>query len=205
MKPLPQISSREIIDFLKTVDKKTWFKSGGIAAGVLLFLIFIGWPAWFERPSVRAQIKTLEGQILLTKSLFLKKPQLLKSKEEDSKWIGGSRSHLYEPGESSLLLGAIAQLATQSDVSVVASMPKDFIAQFPSPYNQEYAGNSYDFSVEGNYHNLGTFTGKIESGAKPLRIENFTLKSRAATGALPLAEINLSAIASKNKKATDLQ
>jgi len=201
MKPLPQISSRQIIDFLKTVDKKTWIKSGFIAAGVLLFLIFIVGPAWFERPRVRAQIKTFEGQILLTKALFLKKPQLVKDKEEYSGWVAESKARLYGSGESSLLLGAIAQLATQNNVSVVASMPKDFTVKFPSPYHLDYEGNSYDFSVEGSYHNIGAFIGKIESNAKQLRVENFTLKSRAETGALPLAEINLSAISRKNNKA----
>ena len=200
MKSLSQISSQEIIDFLKTVDKKVWIKSGVAAACGIFLLIFVAGPAWIERPQIRTQIRTLEGQILLTKTLFLKKPQLLKTKESYSKLIAKAKSRLYEAGESSLLLGALAQLATQSNVSVVASAPKDSASKFPSPYDVAYEGDWYGFTVEGHYHDLGTLTGKIESNAKQLRVEKFTLKSRPETPGIPLAEIHLSAVSKKKEK-----
>lgn len=200
MKPLSQIGPQDVIDFLKTVDKKTWVKSGIAAIGAVLILIFLAGPAWIERPRVRAEIGTLEGQILLTKTLFLKKPQLVESKESYLNLMAEAKAKLYEPGESSLLLGAIAQLAVQSNVSVVASMPKDVPVKFPSPYDASYEGSWYGFAVEGRYHDLGTLVGKIESNAKQLRVEKFTLKSRPETPGVHLAEMNLSAVSKKKEK-----
>ncbi len=201
MKPINQISPQEIIDFLKKVDKKTWLKAGAGAAVAGLLIVFVVLPAWFERPRVRAQIKNLEGQMMLTKALFLKQPQLFKNKGDFSRLITEAKSRLYVPGESSLLLGAISKLAVQSGVSVVASMPKESSANFPAPYDTSYEGNGYDFTIEGGFHNLGQFISKIESNPKLLRVEKFTLKSRIESPNSHLGEVSLSAVSLKKDKA----
>ncbi len=201
MKPLSQIKPQEIIDFLKKVDKKVWIRIGIISFVVILLLKWVVWPAWFERPQIREQIKALEGQIMVTQALFLKQPQLLKNKGEYSRLISEARARLYDPGESSLLLGAISKLAVESKVSVVASMPKDSEAKFPSPYDSIYEGNTYDFTVEGGYHNLGKFISKIEANAKLLRVETFSLRVRPETPGVHLASVSLSAVSMKKAKA----
>lgn len=201
MKPLPQITPQEVIDFLKKVDKKTWIQGGVAVLAGLLLILFIVFPAWFERPQVRGQIKALQGQIMVTQALFLKKPSLLKNKSEDSRLITESKARLYAPGEASLLLGAISKLAIESQVSVVASMPKDSEAKFPAPFDKAYEGSGYDFTVEGGYHNLGQFIAKIEANSKLLRVETFSLKARSETPVNHLAEVTLSAVSKKAKAA----
>ena len=201
MKNLSQITQQEIIDFLKEVDKKTWIRIG-IGTGIgLLLIVFVIWPAWFKRPQVRSQMKALEGQIMVTQALFLKKPQLLKNKVEYAQFISQAKSRLYSPGESSLLLGAISKLAVESNVSVVASMPKDSGAKFPTPFDKAYEGNMYDFSLEGGYHNLGQFISKVESNGKLLRVETFSVKYRPENPTSHLSEISMSAVSLKKDKA----
>ena len=200
MKPIQQWSAQEIIDFLKKVDKKTWIKVGLGVLAVIGTLIFIVWPAWFQRLEIRTKIKTIESQVKTLETLNKKKPEWLKNKSGYEKFIREVKQRIFMPGESSLLLGAISKIANESNVSIVASQPKEFNEKFPSPFDEQYEASLYDFVVEGSYHDLGNFAGRIESNPKILRFQRFHLKPNETNNKKHIGELSLSAVSFKKPK-----
>ena len=197
MKPINQMTTKEIVDFLKSVDKKTWIKVGAIAAAALVVFMVIIWPAWFKRVQVHMEIKNVEAKIQSLNTLRGKKEEWLKNKDLYNQNILDVKNKLYKPGESALLLGEISKLANESKISIVASRPKDEPLKYPPPFDQQYLANLYDFSVEGGYHQLGQFVANLESFPKLLRIQEFHIVPRENNPQSHTADIQLSAIALK--------
>ena len=197
MKPIGQWTTADIIDFCRKVDKKTWLKTGAAAAAGLLIFVFVIWPAWFTRVSVRGQISALESQIALSQALMKKKPEWLRQKEEYAKFIQNAKQRIYQRRETSLLLGAISKLATESRVGIVASQPKDFEGKLPAPFDQQYQAELYELTLEGSYHDLGSFIDRIESNPKFLRVQSFHISTHPESSEPYTTEVALSVVSSK--------
>lgn len=204
MKPLNQWTAADVInllELLKKVDKKIWIRVGiGVVAFAILFGLII-WPAWFRRVQIRSQIAKVKGQIITVETLNRKKPEWLQNQSDYTKFIQSAKERLYMPGETSLLLGAIAKLADESKINIVASRPKDLVDKFPVPFDEQYEGNIYDFTVEGSYHALGEFISKIESNPKLLRVRLFLLDPKEVSPETHIADVSLSAVSFKKGKA----
>jgi hypothetical protein len=200
MKPLNQMTSADILDMVKKIDKKTWIKIGIGAGAAAVVIIFIVWPAWISRIGVRQQVRDLKGQITQTQSLLLRQPQLLKDKEKFLKFSQEVKGRMFEPGETSLLLGVVSKMAQESQVSIVSSAPKPFQGKFPPPFDTQYEASAYDFTVEGGYHQLGEFASKIENHPKVLRVQSFHITPQEKTADRHLASVSLTAVASKKAK-----
>lgn len=197
MKPLNQITPSDIAVWVKGVSPKTWGIIAGAAVGVvgLIHLIFI--PAWIERPKIKGQIKSIESQMITTRGLLLRQPELIKNKDAFLKLSEEVKKRLYQPGESSLLLGSISKLAQESSVSVVSSNPKKFEGKFPAPFDVQYEANAYDFTLEGGFHELALFISKIENNSKILRIQTCNVIPQDKTAGKHLAQISLTAVSKK--------
>lgn len=198
MKPLNQLTPGDILELLKQIPPKVWIMIAAGGAGAAVFFAVIFTPAWVLRPQIKNQIKNIEGQMITTRGLLLKQPELIRNKDNFLKVSQEVKNRLYLPGEASLLLGAISRLAQESNVSVVASNPKKFEGKFPAPFDAQYEGNAYDFTVEGGYHELALFISKIENNSKVLRVQNYNIRPQEKTPNKHLAEISLSAVSTKS-------
>jgi hypothetical protein len=197
LKALSKLKSSDVTTFLKKVDKKTWIKIAGGVAGSIVLLVFVIWPAWVTRWEIRSELQETVTQITTTQGLLQKKPALLKDQAVLSAASAGIRSRLYLPGETSLLLGAVSKLAQQSNVAIVSSAPKTFDKPLPSPYDEQYAINLYDFTLEGGYHELADFVSRIENNPKVLRIQTFDLLPQDKEAQKHMAEMTLMAASLK--------
>ncbi len=200
MKTLNEIHPREIIDFIKKVDKKTWIQIGAVATFLLGLMIFVVWPAWFTRLEIRGKIKILENQIRMVETLSKKKAEWAKNKEEFGVLIEGAKKRLFEPGETAFLLGAVSKLAQESNVALIASQPKQYEGTFPAPFNDLYEGSLYDFTVEGKYHNIGALVSKIESNHKLLRVQLCHIRLSEEKPDVQITDLSLSAVSFKKGK-----
>ena len=199
IKSIPQLTANDIREFLKKIDKKTWIKIGLAAGGFLLFFIFIGVPAWFERPGAKSRVNSIQSEIATTNTLILRRPELERNKQDYLKFIQGAKEQIYMPGESSLLLGAISKLAEESRISIIASKPKTYEGKLPEPFSAQYEASQYDFTVEGGYHDLANFISRIESNSKLLRVQSFYLRPQEEAPQNHLADISLSAVSFKKE------
>jgi len=191
------MTSADILQLARSVDKKTWIKIGAGALTLLIFGYFIIWPAWFKRAAVKGQIAVIEANIVRLQTLKRKEKTWLGQKDEYAVYIKTVKERLYLPGETSLLLGKISKLATESGVSIIASTPREEEVKFPKPFDVTYQAELYDFTVEGGYHELGAFIGKIEASSKILRVEHFQISPKEKEAESHLAELTLSAVSLK--------
>ncbi len=201
MKPINQITTSDIVAFVQGVDKKTWIKIGAGAAIFAVFYFLILDPAWFKRPKVYTSIRAVEAQIIGVKTSMRKRPDWIRDRESFQKFIKESKERIYAPGESSLLLGHISKLAEESKVTIVASKPKEYSGKLPAPFDKQYEANVYDFTIEGGYHEIGNFIGKIESNPKLLRVQLFNISAREEDPKIHLVDLSLSAVSFKERKA----
>lgn len=201
MKPFYQWTGEDLVFFLKSVDKKTWIKVGiGAAIFTVIFVVFI-WPAWFSRVEVKNKIKGIETQIIRLQTLRRKEKGWMQDKEDYQNFIQEVKERLHAATETSLLLGLISKLASQSDVSIIASRPHNTSPEFPKPFDAVYEAHLYDFTVEGGYHEMGEFISRIESNPKILQIQLFHMNPREKNPGVHIANLTISA-ASGKKSAT---
>jgi hypothetical protein len=200
VKPLNQMTTADVLEFIKGIDRKTWIKIAVGAVISLALLAVVVWPAWVTRVEVRQQAKDVKSQVTLTQSLLLRQPQLLQDKEKFLKFGVEVKGRMFEPGESSLLLGVVSKMAQDSKVSIVSSTPKPFSEKFPPPFDAQYEASAYDFTVEGGYHEIGEFVSRIENNAKVLRIQSFYITTQEKTADKHLASFTLTAVAAKKGK-----
>ena len=197
MKPLNQITKEDVLNFIKSIDKKTWIKIGIIAVAAVIVFTFVFLPAWITRLEIRKKLKDLENQKAITQNLLLKQPELIKNKENFYKFSVEVKNKLYQPEETSLLLGVISKLAQDSKVSIVASNPRKFEGKFPPPFDTQYEANAYDFTVEGGFHNLADFVSKIENNPKVLRIQTFLVLPQDKNYEKHTASLSLTVVSTK--------
>lgn len=198
---LSEITPADILEFLKTVDKKTWIKVGIASSIGLVLLVFIIYPAWIGRVEVKAKLEATRGQVAQTNNLFRKKPELSRLKEESLLFAKASKERMYTPSEASLLLGTISKMANDSKVSIVASKPKPPEGKFPVPFDAQYESSLYDVTLEGGYHALADFVSRVEANEKILRIQSLSFHPRTEEDKQKglLADVTLAAISVKQQ------
>ena len=111
MKPLKELTARDVIGFLKNVDKKTWIK---VSLGVVFFIVllkFVIYPAWIERLQIKMKMQAVRGQIQMVGVLNKKKPVWLKEKLECQNFIKETKKQLFLEEDVAFLLGEISKLA----------------------------------------------------------------------------------------------
>lgn len=198
MKPISQMTIPEILDLLKTIKRGTWVKVGLALIAILAFVCLFVYPAWIERIELKNKIKTLELRKASYVNLERAKPKMMEERKKASEFIDSVKKRLYAPAEASLLLGAIARLANDAKVSIIASTPRESEKDFPAPYNQQYQAALYDFTVEGGYHNIGKFIASLEANEKLLRVQKFLITSKEPSKDVQLAELTLTATSRKS-------
>lgn len=203
MKPINEMTSADVLALIKGVDKKTWIKIGVGSLVFMIFLNFIGGPAWIQRWEVKGKTKSVKEQIRNLQTMVVRKPVLQKTKEKQVAYINNAKEKLYQPGETSLLLGAVSKMANESKISIISSSPKEFNEKFPAPFDTQYEANLYDFTVEGGYHEVATLIATIESNPKLLRVQTFQLKPNLnkAQGGKIISTLTISAVSAKEQAA----
>lgn len=194
MKPLTQWTAADVIEFVKSVDKKTWIAVASGAAGFLLLLVFLIIPAWIERPMLRRDIQSMESQIFQVNALDQKRPVW----EEDQKIFDGviltAQERLFTADKLGLLLGQISKMANDSSVDVLTSMPLEANFVFAAPYHLKYQTSGYEFSVQGGYHDLGRMVSRIENYEKLLRIRSIGITPSGKAADKHIAKLELYAV-----------
>ena len=194
MKPLNQWTSAEVIDFVKRVDRKTWLMIGSGVVASLLILVFFVIPAWIERPMLRSDIESMEGQIRQVNALGQKRVLWEKNQKLFGDLIEKTQARLFTAEDLSVLLGQISKMGSESRVEVLASKPTDEKNPFQEPYCSRYQPSGYEFTFQGGYHDLAGLVSKIESHGKLLRVRTFQIVPSEKAPDRHVAELKLWAI-----------
>ncbi len=194
MKPLKQWTFADVIAFAKSVDKKTWVTLLFAGVGFLGVVIFLVIPAWIERPLLRRDIQSMEAQIRQVKALSQKRQGWEEKQKIFGALIEDAEKRVFTEESMGLLLGQISKMASESRVDMLASKPLTEKAVFPAPYNLKYQPSGYEFTVQGEYHDLGLLASRIEGHGKLLRIQSLSIVPAEIASAREVAELKLWAI-----------
>ncbi len=203
MSSLSQLTFKDILDKAKTLDRRTWIIISSVALVLVLFLVFVAFPAWILRFDVKRKAHDIGTNITSLENLVRRKPDLEKKKIDHLEFIKSSQEHLFKSQEMALLLGTISKMANETGVAIISSSPKENVQKFPPPFDARYEAGQYDFMVEGGYHQIGAFISRIESNSKLLRVEAFGLTPHSDTTkeGVEVATLTVSAVAGKEGKA----
>ena len=194
MKPLDQWSSADIIEFAKSVDKKTWLMIASGAVVSILVLVFFIIPAWIERPLLRRDIESMEGQVRQVNALSQKRIFWEQDEKAFGDLIRKTQARLFTEEDLSVLLGQISKMGSESRIEVLASKPTAEKNLFQTPYNSRYQPSGYEFTLQGGFHNLADLASRIESHEKLLRIRGFQIVPSEKSPNQHVAELKLWAI-----------
>lgn len=201
MKQFSQMNTKDIIGFVKGVDKKTWGKFSVVAIGAVFFLIVFVYPAWIERPILRREIQGMEAQIRQVSGLNQKKPVWEEDQRSFSDVLERTNGRLFSREGVGLLLGQVSKLAVESKVDVLASKPVNEKIVYAAPYNSKYEANGYDFTLQGGYHDFGMLANRIETYSRLLRIQSIHILPSEKTPGKQISEWRLSAISKSTQPA----
>lgn len=194
MKPINQQTIVEVMGFLRGVDKKTWVTVLSSAVGGLLFIVFIVFPSWIERPMLRKNIQSMETQIRQVQTLSQKRGDWEKNQKEFGSLIEKTQARVFTADDMGVFLGQVSKMASESRTEVQTSNPLNEKAVFAEPYNLKYQPSGYEFTVEGGYHDLGNLVSRLESHEKLLRIQSMKIVPSEKTPGRNIAELKLWAI-----------
>jgi len=196
MKPIKQWTFASIVEFAKGVDKRMWMAIGVGAVAFLLIFVFLVIPAWIERPMFRQQVQSMEAQIRQVKSLDQKRLLWEENQKVFGDLIKETQSRVFTVEERGLLLGQISKMAQESRVDVLASKPTADKVVFPAPYHLKYQPSGYEFTVQGGYHDLGSFVSRLENSGKLLRVQSIQITPSDKSPERHIAQLKLWAILS---------
>jgi Tfp pilus assembly protein PilO len=147
---------------LWTKDKKFIIQQA-IILGFLAFLIlFIFIPLFVKIHDMRNDVKDLELNIRTAESKIKRMPVLTQQKQELETKNGAIRERFFQIRDLDQLLGKLSNLAAENNVRITSSRPIDELIKFAAPFDKRYLVASYEFTLEGGYHNFGKLINEIE-------------------------------------------
>lgn len=204
-KPFYRWTSQELIAHLRKFDRKTKIKIGAASGGVILFLVFVFWPAWAIRPQLKDRVDSLRGRLLTAETQIRQEPKMIEQRMNDEAFVKKVRGRLLKAEEKERVPGILAEIAKQSKVMVLEITPADQESQDTgnpaAPQLEGYQAMYYDMTVEGGFHELATFVSEIENYAKILRVEEFSITAREESPQSHLGGIRVTAFFPGGKNA----
>ncbi len=196
-KSFTQLSTKDLVAYFKKLDPKTRKKLALIFGGVCLFVAFIFWPAWIQRPLIGFRTKDLRSQIQLGKARIAQQPKLLAERKEHEAFVTDAQSRLLKSEEGEGIVGILASLADKSQATLVSTEPQSLdqnaSEKFPPPYDSKYRRISYLVTLEGGYHPLATFVSALENHPKIFRVSEFSITPKEESPKIHLAQVVISA------------
>lgn len=202
-KSFARLSSKEILDYFRKLDRKTQKKLLLALGGGLVFIVFVLWPAWIKRPQMEAQIKILRSQIQLGRVRIAQEPKLLAERKEHEAFVKEAQSRLLKEEEREGIVGILAGIAEKSQVTLLSTEPQDQdqtnSEKIPAPFDSKYRKISYLVTVEGGYHQWAAFVSAVENHSKIFRVSESSISPKEETPRIHLGQVLISAFALRDQ------
>lgn len=196
-KPFYKWNAKEIKESFRNLDRKTRLRILSGAAGALILIPFVLWPAWVGRWQNQLTIQQLRLKIDSARYQIQQEPKLREEEQAHESFVEEAQSHLFTESEIQRLLGLLTEMGQRSKVALLSSQPQPETAKIPESYQKKYQAQSYVIALEGGYHALATFVSEIENHSKILRVDEFSVSTREETPGTHVGEIRLSAFLKK--------
>lgn len=165
----------DVLNHLQKLDKKERIKLGGAVMLGLLFIIFIFWPAWVLRPSVKGKIQGLKSSLAAAESKIRLEPKMLEEKKSHEAFLQNSISRFFTGPETQGLASVLTEMGEKNGVKLLSTQSEKDAGNIPGDYRDKYSALTYLVAVEGGFHSLGSFMSDIENYKKFLRVDELSV------------------------------
>ena len=159
---IPKISPESIKLWIASVDRKTLIQNATAGGAFLVFVLFFLCPMIIHNKKVAGEVVHLKTNVSQAKFKIARIPEMRRQKELFGERIKKIRGQFFEADQADKLIEVISTIAAESGVKINATRPATKALEVPAPFSQAYVSISYEFAVEGSYHNLGTFVDSLE-------------------------------------------
>lgn len=180
-----QLDLKAILEAGKSIDRRILIQGGVILFFSLLFIFGFFMPILMQNKKSVGQVKQLQLMIQGAKTRIARIPEMKQQKEMYGARLEEVRKQFFDPQDIDQIIKVISTTATQAGVRISSSRPSSRAVEFPAPFNQMYMAASYELTLEGPYHRLGTWLNSLERYPKSFGVHDLALeKSEAAPAAL---------------------
>lgn len=170
---LETFRERRWIDKLK--DRRFLIR---IAVNVAVFFVLVFafiLPALSSRANFKKQLSKVKAEIKTAQHNIADLPKLKTDEKIYLKDIEEIKKLLYTESELDSLIGAVSEMARESNVLIAASEPENYPEELPKDFERFYKVSVYRLECEADYHSLGVFISKLEACEKPLKVMRLTI------------------------------
>lgn len=165
----------QLKSWLSGFDRKELIQNGVIIGAFLIFILFFFFPFLARNRQMSQDVSQLTAQVRNAGLLIAKLPEMKKQKEIFGARMEKIRKQFFTPEEAKQLIEIISTTASQSKVRITATQPGTKEAALPEPFQQLYRISSYELTVEGSYHGLGSFINRLEQHSKNFAVPEFKM------------------------------
>ncbi len=169
---IPKISLEDIKIWFRSIDRKTLIQTATIAGAFLVFVLVFFFPILIENKRLVGEVKVLQAKVSQATVKILKIPEMTKQKKLFGERTKKIREQFFAADEADKLIEIISTIAADAGVKISATRPAAKLIEIPAPFSKTYMPFSYEFAVEGSYHNLGTFINSLEHYAKNFAVHD---------------------------------
>ncbi|MBI4358768.1 MAG: type 4a pilus biogenesis protein PilO [Candidatus Omnitrophica bacterium] len=171
----PKVSLSDLKLRMASVDRRTLIQNTIAVGAFLLFTFFFLLPMLVHNHQKAEEVNQLKNRLTQATVKIARIPEMTKQKELFGERIKQVREQFFEPEETNRFIEIVSTTAGDTGVKIKASRPATRILELPAPFSHAYAPVSYEFVVEGTYHNLGRFINGLELYPKNLALTSLEI------------------------------
>ena len=172
---IPKISVESVRLWINSIERKTLIQNATIGGAFLFFVLFLFFPMLIHNKKVAGEAANLKTKVTQANFKIARIPEMMKQKKLFGERIKKIREQFFAADEADKLIEITSTIAAESGVKIDATRPAVKILEVPTPFTQTYVPISYEFAVEGAYHNLGTFVNSLEQYSKNFAVHELKI------------------------------
>ena len=178
---------------MATIDRKTLIQNAIIGSALAIFIFFFFLPLVMKNKKSIDETHMLEMMIRQAKTKIARIPEMKNQKKLYGARIDRVREQFFEAEEVDQLIQIISATAGETGVQITASRPASRELDLGAPFAQMYLAVSYELTIEGSYHHIGTFINRLERYPKNFAIHELRITSGEKMPVVPQCTLILTA------------
>ena len=172
---IPKFSVQDLKLWIASIDRKTLIQNATVVGAFFAFVLLFFFPLLIQNKRLAAEVNGLKTKVSQANVKIGRIPEMTKQKKLFGERTKKIREQFFATDEADKLIEVISTIAGDSGVKINATRPATKLLEIPMPFSKTYVPISYEFAVEGSYHNVGAFVNSLENYAKNLAVHDLQI------------------------------
>ena len=172
---IPKISVEDIKLWIASIDRKTLIQNASVAGAFFVFILLFFFPLLIQNKRLAMEVNGLRTKVSQANVKIARIPEMTKQKKLFGERTKKIREQFFVVDEADKLIEVISTIAAEFGVKISATRPAAKLLEIPAPFSKTYVPISYEFAVEGSYHNVGAFVNSLENYAKNFAVHDLQI------------------------------